>query len=172
VLYFGAFDSNAYAITAAEGKLVWKTRLEGWVWTDPTFNAGTLYLGDVRGRAYALDAATGQLKWYYDTRDSIKGQPILFNDKLYIVSMDTNVYALDPAGSQRDAKGKVDYNQAIWRNETLVRRLVSTPAIWNDADLVVPLLDGDIKMWTLDASTGTRKMQFPPAPSGTPAPGR
>jgi outer membrane protein assembly factor BamB len=119
---------------------------------------------------YALDAGSGQIAWTYDTQDTVKGQPVLDDDKLFIVSMDTNAYALDPTGSRKSPSGQVDFADARWRNDKLGRRLVSTPAI-HGGDLIVPLLDSDIKMWALDKSTGDRKMQFPP-PAATTEPAK
>jgi outer membrane protein assembly factor BamB len=170
VLYFGAFDSNFYAINAADGSVKWKTKVDGWVWTVATLNDDSAFFGDVQGKLYALDLASGQRQWFYETRDSIKAQPVLANDRLYVVSVDSNVYALDPTGAKKDASGKVDFNNSAWRNESLGRRMVSKPAVMTDT-LLVPLFDGDVKVWALDANTGAKKNQFPPA-AATPAPGK
>lgn len=171
VLYFGAFDSNFYAVNAADGKLKWKTSVDGWVWTEAALNADSIYFGDVRGKLYALDLASGQRKWTYEARDTIKAQPLVLTNTLYMVSVDANVYAFDLAGVKADATGKVDYNNTKWRNDTLTRRLLSQPAAMGDL-LLVPLFDGDIKVWALDANTGARKFQYPLPPPPTPAPGK
>ena len=171
VLYFGAFDSAFYAVNASDGSLKWKTPVGGWVWTDATISNGTVYFGDVQGKLYALDMATGQIQWTYETRDSIKAQPVISGTTLYVVSVDTNVYAFDLNNIKKDATGKVDYNNTKWRNDTIARRLVSEPAVVGDT-LLVPVFDGDIKVWALDANTGARKYQFPLAPAATPTPGK
>ena len=168
VLYFGAFDSNFYAVNAADGTLKWKTPVDGWVWTDAAINNGVVYVGDVRGKVYALDATTGQQKWYYVTNDTIKAQPVVMSDTLYVVSVDANAYALDLTSVKPDATGKVDYNNNKWRNDTFGRRLISRPATLGNT-ILIPLFDGDIKVWTLDANTGARKYQVPPAATPTPA---
>ena len=171
VLYFGAFDSNFYAVNAADGKLKWKTTVDGWVWTNATINQETIYFGDVRGKLYALDLASGQRKWYFETLDAIKAHPVISGSLLYVVSEDTNVYTLDLTAIKADATGKVDNNSTKWRDSTIGRRLVSTPAL-TDKTLLVPLFDGDIKAWALDATTGARKFQYPLPPPATPTPAK
>jgi outer membrane protein assembly factor BamB len=162
VLYFGAFDSTFYAVNAADGSLKWKTTVGAWVWTDATIDNDTVYFGDVRGKLYALDAATGQQKWYYPTNDAIKAQPVIVSNTLYIVSEDTNAYALDLSTIKPDDTGKVELTSYKWRNDTLARRLVSKPVV-ADNTILIPLFDGEIKLWALDVNNGTRKFQFPPA---------
>ncbi len=169
-LYFGSFDSHAYAVNATNGQLKWKTAVNSWIWTDPTVYQGSVYVADVRGRAYALNAETGQQQWTFDTQDTVKGRLVLDDDKLFVVSMDTFAYALDPTGSRKNASGHVEFADAVWRNDKIGRRLVSKPAV-HGGDLIIPLLDSDIKMWALDKTTGDRKMQFPP-PAATPEPGK
>ncbi len=169
VLYFASFDGYAYAVNAADGTLKWKSPVDGWVWTDPSVGDTLLYMGDVRGRVYAFDLQSGERKWHFDALDSIKAHPVLANDLLYIVSMDTFVYALDPLGAGRDSNGKVDRNAAKWRNETLGRRLMTTPVIYGD-NLLVPPLDGEVKIWSLNAKTGERGIRMPAAPTGTTMP--
>ncbi|HEY3340615.1 MAG TPA: PQQ-binding-like beta-propeller repeat protein [Anaerolineae bacterium] len=160
VLYFGAFDSTFYAVNAADGTLKWKTAVDAWVWTEASIDNNTIYFGDVHGKLYALDAATGKQKWYYVTNDAIKAQPMVVSNTLYAVSEDTNAYALDLTNLKPDSTGKVDPSAYKWRNDTFGRRLVSKPTIADNA-ILVPLFDGDIKVWALDASNGTRKYQFP-----------
>jgi outer membrane protein assembly factor BamB len=171
VLYFGAFDSNFYAVNAADGTVKWKTTVDGWVWSNATLSSDSIFFGDVRGKLYALDLATGQRKWFFETQDSIKAQPVLDKNTLYVVSMDTNAYAFDFASVKPDSSGKVDSNATKWRNDTLGRRLASTPAQF-EGTLLVPLFDGDIKAWSLDANTGARKFQFPLPPPPTATPGK
>ena len=168
-LYFGSFDGFAYAVNAADGKLKWKSAVDGWIWSNPTVGGELVYMGDVRGKVYAFDLETGERKWFMETLDSIKARPVFANDLLYVVSTDTFVYALDPAGAGRDTNGKVDRNGAKWRNETLGRRLMTTPVIYGDS-LLVPPLDGDVKIWALNAKTGERGVRMPPAPAGTTTP--
>ncbi|MCS7061901.1 MAG: PQQ-binding-like beta-propeller repeat protein [Anaerolineae bacterium] len=162
VLYFASFDGFAYAINASDGSLKWKSAVDAWVWTDPTIGRDLLYMGDVRGKVYAFDLQTGARVWYFEALDSIKAQPVLANDLLYIVSMDTFVYALDPSGVARDGSGRIDRNSIKWRNETLGRRLMTTPVIYG-GDLLVPPLDGEVRIWTLNAKTGERGSRMPAA---------
>ncbi len=169
VLYFGAFDSYFYAVNASDGKLRWKTPVDGWVWCNATVDNGVVYFGDVHGKVYALDAATGQRKWTYVAHDTIRAQPIINQGTLFFVSEDTNAYALNLKTIKPDAAGVVDYNATQWRNDTLGRRLVSRPVI-TDGTILIPLFDGNIKVWALDASNGSRKYQFPPPPPPTATP--
>jgi outer membrane protein assembly factor BamB len=174
VLYFGSFDSVFYAVKAADGTLKWKATVDAWVWTGAAISGDAIYFGDVRGKLYALDLATGQRRWYFEARDSIKATPVISNNKLYMVSMDTFAYAIDLVDVKPDSTGKLAYDsdKVLWRNETLTRRLLSTPVLMNNGIMLIPLFDGDIKLWSLDVTGGARKLQFPPAPVATPTPGK
>jgi polyvinyl alcohol dehydrogenase (cytochrome) len=82
--YFGDFQANAYAVDAATGKLIWKTRVEEYpiarVTGSPQWHDGRLYVPvssveevpganpkyeccRFRGSVAALDAATGAVIW-------------------------------------------------------------------------------------------------------------
>ena len=171
VLYFGAFDSVFYAVNAADGSLKWKTSVDGWVWTDAALSADGIYFGDVRGKLYALSLATGQRQWTFEARDAIKAQPLISDTMMYVVSVDTNVYAFNLAQVKPDAAGVVDMNGTAWRNETTGRRLMAKPVLVGNS-LLVPVFDGDIKVWALDAGNGSRKFQFPLPPPATATPAK
>jgi outer membrane protein assembly factor BamB len=144
--------------------------VDAWVWTGAAIDGGAIYFGDVRGKLYALDLASGTRRWVYEARDSFKATPLAANGKLYVVSMDTFVYAFDLSKVSPNAEGTVEFAATTWRNETLQRRLLSTPVLLGDDTLLVALFDGDVKVWALDTDGGARKLQFPPAPVATPAP--
>ncbi|HEY3290608.1 MAG TPA: PQQ-binding-like beta-propeller repeat protein [Anaerolineae bacterium] len=171
VLYCGAFDSVFYAVNAKDGSLKWKTVVDGWVWTAAAITSDGVYFGDVKGKLYALDLASGQRNWTFETRDSIKAQPVISGTTMYVVSVDTNVYAFDLKDIKKDAAGVVEFNNSKWRNETIGRRLLSSPVVMGDV-LLIPVFDGDVKVWALDANTGSRKYQFPIPPAATPTPGK
>lgn len=171
ILYFGAFDSIFYAVNAKDGSLKWKTVVDGWVWTAAAVTSDAVYFGDVKGKLYALVLSNGQRNWTFETRDSIKAQPVISGTSMYVVSVDTNVYAFDLKDIKKDAAGVVEFNSAKWRNETIGRRLLSSPVVMGDV-LLIPVFDGDIKVWALDANTGSRKYQFPIPPPATPTPGK
>ena len=77
---YGATDSSAFALDAANGRRVWRhflvTRTARYVDIAPQVADGDVYLGtigyppDGPGRLYALDAGTGRVRWSLST---IKG---------------------------------------------------------------------------------------------------
>ena len=74
---YGATDSDAFALDAKTGKLLWRRHLtsarEQFVNIAPVFWKGLVFLGTVgyppfgRGAVYALDAKTGDVRWKFDT---------------------------------------------------------------------------------------------------------
>lgn len=165
-LYFGSFDANFYAVDAASGQLKWKSPVDAWVFTDPLVANGAVYFGDTKGKVYALDAATGARKWFFEARNEVNATPVLAGNALFVVSADTFVYALDANGEGKDAAGRVDFKNSR-RNETLGRRLLTSPALVGTTLLVAPL-DGGIKVAALNTESPTlaNKWVLPPAQPG------
>lgn len=159
-LYFGSFDNEFYALDAKTGKLKWKTKVDGWVYGSSLVANGAIYFGDTKGKFYALNESDGSIKWSFQTNGAIHAKPVLSGNTVYVVSGDTIVYGLD-------ASQPTDYKNAK-KNESIGRRLFSSPALVGNTLFVLPL-DGAVKVQAvnLDTQNLANKYSFP-----LPTPGK
>ncbi|MHB8519129.1 MAG: outer membrane protein assembly factor BamB family protein [Limisphaerales bacterium] len=74
-IFFGANDSNVYALSLAGGKKIWSFKTGGEVESSPLVLQGRVFVGSADGSLYALEADTGKRLWKYDTGDKILGAP-------------------------------------------------------------------------------------------------
>jgi hypothetical protein len=103
-VYFGGYDGNLYALSAATGAVVWKYPLGTQVRASaPAVDAnGVVYIGCYDHNVYAVSAG-GTLVRTYASDDIIRSSPVIAGTSLYFGSNDHKVYAFSigasPAGS-------------------------------------------------------------------------
>ena len=127
VLYFTGSFSDVYAVSVANGKLLWKHETEVWrhnpdKWhfifplnRGVAYDQGRVFVGATDGRLIALDARTGRELWSVETvergdRRTITGAPRVFKGKVII----------GQGGGNSGSRGYVTaYDQAtgrqVWR---------------------------------------------------------
>ena len=109
VLYAGTVGEELVALESATGDVIWRARLDGWVWSHPQFSADAIFVADQEGYVYSLKPATGEVNWRIQP-DSEKDRgiisnPVLVGDTLYFASEAGVLYAVDAAkGSTRWSK--------------------------------------------------------------------
>jgi outer membrane protein assembly factor BamB len=101
MLFLGSSSGNSYALSASDGKVLWKKAELDCVRSPPAFFAGSqgpmLVTGSKFGTLRGLDALTGAERWQFRTGDRITGSPaILDGDKprAFVGSYDRKLYAL------------------------------------------------------------------------------
>lgn len=105
MLYGGNFSTDAFALDAATGSLVWSYQTKGQVSPSPVVgpngNSYNVYFGSFDGNLYALDSVTGKLVWSFQTGNAIRDSPTVGNDGTVYMFGNLNgnqcVYAIDPA---------------------------------------------------------------------------
>lgn len=100
VIYFGSYDSNLYAVNAADGTTKWKFKTGKMILSAPSVANGIVYFGSTDQHIYAVNAADGSLRWKLHTNSTYDGgigtsAPAVVGGTVYIVSFDKNLYALD-----------------------------------------------------------------------------
>jgi outer membrane protein assembly factor BamB len=169
VIYFGGDDGNVYAVSAADGRQVWKRGTGGPVSATPAVAGGTVYVGSYDGKFYALDARTGALKWKFSTEgerrfeapglhgmqpktqtiadpfDVFLSSPVVVAGAVYFGGGDGNLYALDAASGQLKWK---------FRTGNVVH---ASPAYANG---VLFFGSWDSYFYAVDAATGIEKWRF------------
>ena len=95
-VYFGAYDDNLYALTAATGTLAWKYNLGTQVRASaPAVDAnGVIYIGCYDHNVYAV-SPIGSLAGIYASDDVIRSSPVIAGTMMYFGSEDHKVYAFN-----------------------------------------------------------------------------
>lgn len=95
VVAFGDDAGWVYAVGIGSGKLIWKTKTDGPVWTDPVLNDGMVFVSTLKGVCYALDAGDGAVRWKHDTRSVIYASVAARGDRIFLASADGVLRSLD-----------------------------------------------------------------------------
>jgi len=143
-LYFGAADSNVYAVGFTNKDTLWTFTTGDRIWATPTVSAGTVYIGSFDKKLYALNTADGTLKWEFATEGAIISKALVSDDKstIFIGSFDRNVYALNAADGSLKWKSAVPSSSWFWANTVI-----------NDNVIYAPSVDGNVYAYsTADGS--------------------
>ena len=94
-IYFGSTDGFLYALQAKNGKLNWKFKTAGGIYSSPAIHAGMIFFGSVDGYLYALFLKDGSLAWKFKTGEGIYSSPAVTESLVYIGSNDYCMYAVN-----------------------------------------------------------------------------
>jgi len=104
LIILGNMDWNVYAISAATGQLVWRTRLNGSVTSSAVSGEGVVYIGSngrlggkspEDGRLYALDAKTGKIVNSFQAKNEVNSSVRILGDTIFFGDVAGNMYSLD-----------------------------------------------------------------------------
>ena len=96
VAYFGANDSNYYAVDLKSGKELWHFKTPNGIFDgSPTVAGDRVYLPGPDKAVHALDRMTGEEKQHFAAGDIVGWAPALLDGKLYYGSQDGYLYAHD-----------------------------------------------------------------------------
>jgi outer membrane protein assembly factor BamB len=87
-VYLGSLDGFVYSFAADSGKLAWRHRTGGYVYSSPAVATvggvgPTVYIGSYDGRLYAFDARSGAVRWSHDAGGKISGAPVVVGDLVF-----------------------------------------------------------------------------------------
>jgi outer membrane protein assembly factor BamB len=86
-VYLGSLDGFVYSFAASNGKLAWRHKTGGYVYSSPavaSVGAGpTVYVGSYDGRLYAFDARSGKVRWTHNAGGKISGAPTVVGDLVF-----------------------------------------------------------------------------------------
>ncbi|MDF1555669.1 MAG: PQQ-like beta-propeller repeat protein [Deferrisomatales bacterium] len=111
VVYYCARDDHVYAVKAADGELVWKTRagypqddfsvFSDMLKSSPAVAGDKLFIG-VGLDLLALDRRTGTLLWKASTGGQVDSSPLVVGGTVYVGSDDQNFYGFSAdTGAER-----------------------------------------------------------------------
>jgi outer membrane protein assembly factor BamB len=87
-VYIGSLDGFVYSFAASNGRLAWRHKTGGYVYSSPAVanvpGAGpTVYIGSYDGRLYAFNARTGEVRWAHNAHGKISGSPVVVGDLVF-----------------------------------------------------------------------------------------
>jgi outer membrane protein assembly factor BamB len=87
-VYIGSLDGFVYSFAARNGKLAWRHKTGGFVYSSPAVAsvgaAGpTVYIGSYDGKLYALNAQSGRVRWTRNSGGRISGSPSVIGDLVF-----------------------------------------------------------------------------------------
>jgi outer membrane protein assembly factor BamB len=128
-IYIGTNGGRLYAITAATGRIRWRSssfsgflRSREYFYATPTVAYGRVFVGNTDGTVYAYGATTGRLIWARPAGTYVYTAAAVWNRTVYVGSYDGNVYALDAATG--DVRWKTDLGGSIHGAPTILDGLV------------------------------------------------
>ena len=139
-LYVRLGDSHLAAVSAANGRELWRVKLDGVFDAAPAVAGGRLFAGMRDGRVVALDARDGSLVWQWSGESPVETSPIVVGGVVYVVS-NTRLEAFD-----------AENGSSLWARTHDDRLAVTAPAIDGNR-LVVPTFS---RILFFDIVTGER----------------
>jgi outer membrane protein assembly factor BamB len=85
-VYLGNTDGFVYSFAASNGKLAWRHKTGGYVYSSPAISpvlGGTVYAGSYDGKLYAFDARSGKVRWAHNSNGKISGGPVVIGDLVF-----------------------------------------------------------------------------------------
>jgi outer membrane protein assembly factor BamB len=97
LVFVGTRRGTFHALSAADGRSVWETRLSGGVDAQAVYDDdnGLVFVGADDGTLYALDASSGAVRWTYHAKGALEPPPVLVKNTLYFSASEGRVYALE-----------------------------------------------------------------------------
>ena len=145
VVFFGAYDTNLYALNAKSGDFLWKAPTKAGICSSPTMVEDLVIVGSEDGYVYAFDARRGVTSWNYRTGSPIRSSPKVYKDMLFIGSDDQNIYAL-----------QAESGQVMWKYRTWNH--VRSSAAFANGLVIIGSSDGNL--YALDMISGTLKWKM------------
>lgn len=97
-IIFGAHDTYIYALDSDSGKIEWKFKTNGCIYSTPYVHKDTVYAGSQDGFLYAI-GLDGKLKWKFQANGRVVGSsPVVINDKIIFGTDEGFLFAVDIEG--------------------------------------------------------------------------
>lgn len=95
-IYVGSSDHGLYALSARDGRRIWRFETLGPVQSEPLYDAieNVVYFGSHDGALYKVRARDGKLLWRFDTNAEVAQRPVLVGETLYFVNANDTVLAV------------------------------------------------------------------------------
>jgi outer membrane protein assembly factor BamB len=87
-VYIGSLDGFVYSFASSNGRLAWRHKTGGFVYSSPAVasvgaTGPTVYIGSYDGKLYALNAKSGKVRWTRSVGGKISGAPVVIGDLVF-----------------------------------------------------------------------------------------
>jgi len=137
-VYFHVRDDNIYALSTADGSLLWKTPApssQSWISvyqdltkSSPAVDRDRVYVG-INADLVALDRKTGKVLWKAPTGRKVDSSPLVVRTTVYVGSDDKSFYAFAAATGAK-----------LWSFKTGGR--ISSPPTYGEGLILIGSNDG------------------------------
>lgn len=95
-VYVGSSDNGLYALSARDGRVLWRFETLGAVQSEPLYDdiEGAIYFGSNDGALYKIRARDGHFLWRFATNAEVARRPTLVGETLYAVNANDTIVAL------------------------------------------------------------------------------
>lgn len=95
-VYVGSSDHGFYALSARDGRALWRFETMGPVQSEPLYDGvnNVVYFGSHDGALYKVRARDGKLLWRFSTNAEVSRKPVLVGETLYAVNANDTVLAI------------------------------------------------------------------------------
>jgi len=160
-VYVAAGKRGLFAVSAADGQRLWRTRRAGRVYSSPAHHAATdtLFVVNSLGTVHALQAGTGELLRSFagNAPSTLPLPPALVGDRVF-VSIGSRVLALDTATLT-----------PVWSYDA--ESPVDTPPAYSATRNRVVVVTRDLYVHAIDNADGSRRWRVKPTPREPGDPG-
>ncbi len=165
--------ATATAQTVTFGKLNWKFKTHGKIFSSPAINNGIAYIGSEDHSLYAIDIKTGTQLWKFTTGGPVSSSPAVYNGTVGFGSFDGYFYSLNAktgalvwkfkTGGEKKvgAKGLWTMKPHEQYMDDLYDFFTSSPVFNNNPkDPMVFFGSGDGNLYAVNSGTGKLKWRF------------
>ncbi len=154
-IFVGSDDGLLYSLDL-DGKLLWKTKLNGKVRSSSpclSFYGKerehcSVLIGTYNGGIYCLSGSSGMIKWSKDIEKPVMASPASIRDKVFFAASDQRIYCFQIEDGSKILDYKTD--DKIW----------SSPSISEHDDILfIGSLDSHV--YGIDINTGKQTWKFP-----------
>jgi eukaryotic-like serine/threonine-protein kinase len=93
-VFVGSDDGGLYALSSADGTLIWRFASGGAVVSSPVVVGNAVLFGSDDGNLYVLDAKSGRELWRYTAGSPVRASPCVANGVVYFCDGSGGIYAL------------------------------------------------------------------------------
>ncbi len=150
-------DEHLYALDIKTGKVVWKARGSGKMYTHPLLIGDLVVVGDAGGYARAIATADGKERWKAQLTGAIRGGAASDGKNIYVASEGGDVAAFSLSGKQI-WKQAVKRHPWSGKGRDVPVQIYSPPIVAKDT-LIIPFArdtyyTGEPAIYGLDIKTG------------------
>jgi outer membrane protein assembly factor BamB/O-antigen ligase len=123
-LYVNTYRGDTFAISAYNGKVIWRRRSRGFTPSTPAIAGPRLIVSSTDGTVTALARADGRRLWRMHTGAKVESSPAVIGRTVYFGATNGRVYALAvTTGRIRwayDTGGRINASPSIYRNRLCI----------------------------------------------------